>query len=83
MAYLNFFQRNAQSFKNETGQDFCLVYPVFVEQIDNELKTNYDSSVEDLLGNSFQVIKGLYVLSETQKQTVLNHVKNYVPEEGA
>lgn len=83
MADLNFFERTAQSFKNETGQDFCLVYPVFLEQIDNELKNNYDSSVEDLLGSSFQVIKGLIVLSETQKQTVLNHVKNHVPAEAA
>jgi hypothetical protein len=83
MAEENFFKRNIQGFKNETGQDFCLIHPVFFEQVDKELKDSFDSSIEDLLGNSFQVIKGLIVISESQKQTVINHVKNFVPAEEA
>lgn len=82
MAAVSFFEVNAQSFKNETGQDFCLIFPVFKEAIDKEISDNYGSTTADLIGESFQMINGCFVLTEQQKQIILNHVNNYVSEEG-
>lgn len=66
-----------QLLKSEIGQDFCLLEPEFVRDFKDEFEKSTDTTIEALIGDSFQKMNGLVVISNEQKKIIFDYLESY------